>query len=184
MTGISSAQMVGSDKHWEAFYTEKRPTLADLMLDGRYDLLSGYYSNYSKSILTPDGWHAEGWYINLGGRDRYILFESTPIRNDRGKIIAAVENIQDITALKLADEEMMRMRSYLKNIIDSMPSILLGVDPGGGSPTGTWRRNGPPGYLNMKPGGSCLEILCRNLRPSSRTYAWPSNAVNRVKWKG
>jgi len=131
LTGFTAAEMIGTDGHWKPFYRERRPTLADLMVEGRYDALNGLYANYSKSILTPDGWHAEGWYKNLGGRDRYILFESTPIRNNRGEIIAAVENIQDITALKLADEEMMRMRSYLKNIIDSMPSILLGVDRDG-----------------------------------------------------
>ena len=131
LTGFSAPEMIGTDQHWKAFYAERRPTLPDFMVDGNYDALPDYYTNFSKSILTPDGWHAEGWYKNLGGRDRYILFESTPIRNNRGEIIAAVENIQDITALKLADEEMIRMRSYLKNIIDSMPSILLGVDRDG-----------------------------------------------------
>jgi PAS domain S-box-containing protein len=131
LTGRGAAGMIGTDQHWKAFYAERRPTLPDFMIDGNYHALPDYYANFSKSILTPDGWHAEGWYKNLGGRDRYILFESTPIRNNRGEIIAAVENIQDITALKLADEEMMRMRAYLKNIIDSMPSILLGVDRDG-----------------------------------------------------
>jgi PAS domain S-box-containing protein len=131
LTGIPASKMVGTDRQWEAFYREKRPTLADFMLDGRYDLLEQYYRVYSKSVLTPDGWHAEGWYENLGGLDRYILFEATPIRNNRGEIIAAVENIQDITDLKLAEEAMMRMRTYLKNIIDSMPSIIVGVDRDG-----------------------------------------------------
>ncbi len=128
LTGYPAAEMIGTDLHWKPFYPARRSTLADLMLEDRYDSLPEHYAIYSKSILTPDGWHAEGWYRNLGGRDRYILFESTPIRNNRGEIIAAVENIQDITELKLADEEMVRMRSYLKNMIDSMPSILLGVD--------------------------------------------------------
>jgi PAS domain-containing protein len=37
----------------------------------------------------------------------------------------------DITEQKHAKEEVARMRLYLKNIIDSMPSILIGVDPWG-----------------------------------------------------
>ncbi len=131
LTGIPASKMVGTDRQWEAFYSEKRPTLADFMLDGRSDLLREYYTVYSKSVLTPDGWHAEGWYRNLGGLDRYILFESTPIRNNRGEIVAAVETIQDITNLKLAEESIMRMRTYLKKIIDSMPSIIVGVDRDG-----------------------------------------------------
>ncbi len=128
LTGIPASKMIGTDRQWEAFYPEKRPTLADFMLDSRFDLLGQYYKVYSKSVLTSDGWHAEGWYRNLGGLDRYILFEATPIRNNRGEIIAAVENIQDITDLKRAEERITRMRTYLKNIIDSMPSIIVGVD--------------------------------------------------------
>lgn len=37
----------------------------------------------------------------------------------------------DITEQKQAKEELARMRLYLKNIIDSMPSVLIGVDPWG-----------------------------------------------------
>jgi PAS domain S-box-containing protein len=37
----------------------------------------------------------------------------------------------DITEQKHAKEEVARMRLYLKNIIDSMPSMLIGVDPWG-----------------------------------------------------
>ncbi len=37
----------------------------------------------------------------------------------------------DITEQKRAKEEVARMRLYLKNIIDSMPSVLIGVDPWG-----------------------------------------------------
>ncbi|MCX7678012.1 MAG: PAS domain S-box protein [Spirochaetes bacterium] len=128
LTGIPAAKMIGTDKQWEAFYSQKRPTLADLVLDNAYHLLPQYYRIFYKSVLTSDGWHAEGWYRNLGGVDRYIIFEATPIRNSLGKIIAAVETIQDITDLKLAEENVLRMRSDLKNIIDSMPSIIIGVN--------------------------------------------------------
>lgn len=38
---------------------------------------------------------------------------------------------QDITERKRADEELLRLRNYLANIIDSMPSALVGVDKNG-----------------------------------------------------
>jgi len=37
----------------------------------------------------------------------------------------------DITDRKKAEEELRRLRNYLANIIDSMPSVLVGVDPDG-----------------------------------------------------
>lgn len=36
--------------------------------------------------------------------------------------------VQDITQRKAAEEELRRLKNYLSNIIDSMPSILVGVD--------------------------------------------------------
>jgi PAS domain S-box-containing protein len=38
---------------------------------------------------------------------------------------------RDITERKRADEELHRLRNYLSNIIDSMPSVLVGVDGDG-----------------------------------------------------
>ncbi|MCP5106403.1 MAG: PAS domain S-box protein, partial [bacterium] len=37
----------------------------------------------------------------------------------------------DITERKLAEEELKRLRSLLSNIVNSMPSVLIGVDPAG-----------------------------------------------------
>ncbi|MCG8427038.1 MAG: PAS domain S-box protein [Chromatiales bacterium] len=39
--------------------------------------------------------------------------------------------VRDITRRRHAEDEMARLRKYLKNIIDSMPSVLVGVDPEG-----------------------------------------------------
>jgi PAS domain S-box-containing protein len=51
----------------------------------------------------------------------------TPIR-EAGEPVGAVINFQDITERTRAAQELQRMRAYLKDIIDSMPSILVGVD--------------------------------------------------------
>ena len=50
-----------------------------------------------------------------------------PGRNETAVLGVAI----DITEQKRAKEEVARMRLYLKNIIDSMPSMLVGVDPWG-----------------------------------------------------
>lgn len=50
-----------------------------------------------------------------------------PERNETAVLGVAI----DISEQKRAKEEVARMRLYLKNIIDSMPSVLIGVDPWG-----------------------------------------------------
>ena len=52
---------------------------------------------------------------------------SEPGRNETAVLGVAI----DITEQKRAKEEVARMRLYLRNIIDSMPSVLIGVDPWG-----------------------------------------------------
>ena len=52
--------------------------------------------------------------------------------NESGMSESAVLSVAiDITEQKRAKEDVARMRLYLKNIIDSMPSVLVGVDPWG-----------------------------------------------------
>jgi PAS domain-containing protein len=34
LTGVATADVIGTDRHWEAFYVAQRPCLADLVLDG------------------------------------------------------------------------------------------------------------------------------------------------------
>ena len=51
------------------------------------------------------------------------------VRHGEEVLFAGV--VHDLTERQQAAQELQRMRSYLKNIIDSMPSILVGVDVNG-----------------------------------------------------
>ena len=55
-------------------------------------------------------------YLSTGTR---IMFEGVPY---------VLGMALDITERKQAEEEAMRLRNYLKNIVDSMPSMLIGLD--------------------------------------------------------
>ena len=50
----------------------------------------------------------------------------SPVETDQGQLILSA--IVDISERVRIDRELQRMRTYLKNIIDSMPSVLVGVD--------------------------------------------------------
>jgi PAS domain S-box-containing protein len=50
------------------------------------------------------------------------------MRDGQDNVIGVLGTFQDITERKLAHEELQRLRNYLSNIIDSMPSVLIGVD--------------------------------------------------------
>ncbi len=54
-----------------------------------------------------------------------------PLREASGEIYAVCGISTDITERKGFEEELSQLRNYLANIIDSMPSILIGVDNAG-----------------------------------------------------
>ncbi|MEJ2638864.1 MAG: PAS domain S-box protein [Desulfosarcinaceae bacterium] len=55
-------------------------------------------------------------------------WRNTTLRGAEGKIIGVASIVQDITERRRAEKEVRRLRNYLSNIIDAMPSILVGVD--------------------------------------------------------
>lgn len=60
---------------------------------------------------------------------RYIwASENRTVLRDDGRIVAVVGSFRDVTIAKRAQEDIARIRGELQNIIDSMPSILIGVD--------------------------------------------------------
>jgi PAS domain S-box-containing protein len=72
----------------------------------------------------------DGWFVGRDGNRFPIAYSGTPIREEE-RIVGAVISFQDITERRQTAQELQRMRSYLKNIIDSMLSLLVGVDTEG-----------------------------------------------------
>lgn len=105
LTGVKASEMVGTDNHWKPFYSHKRPCLADIIVDREFGIVSNYYDTYRQSTLVSSGLHAEGWYSNLGGKERYITFEAAPIYDSRGELEGAIETLQDITQRQKIEKE-------------------------------------------------------------------------------
>ena len=122
LTGCPESEMIGTDNQWKPFYSHKRPTVADVIIDGGSDSLPELYKVHSRSALNPHGIRAEGWYRDLGGRDRYIMFEASPINNSRGDLIAVIETLQDITEGKRLEEHILQVQK-----IESIGRLAGGV---------------------------------------------------------
>ena len=105
LTGIRAADILGTADHWKAFYDQERPTLSDLIIDNSLDRMGDLYTVFGPSLLISHGLHAEGWYPNVGGKKRYLIFDASPIYHQDGLLLGVVETLQDITVLKLVEEE-------------------------------------------------------------------------------
>ncbi|HDP79812.1 MAG TPA: PAS domain S-box protein [Spirochaetes bacterium] len=67
--------------------------------------------------------------ISADGTTRWVSINSTRVLWENRDAILYF--LRDITERKEADEEIRRLRNLFKNVIDSMPSIIIGVDADG-----------------------------------------------------
>jgi len=132
LTGIKPEDILGTNEQWKAFYDHPRPCTADIIIDNKFDEMTNFYPDYAKSVLIPDGIRAEGWYPNLGGKNRYIVFDAAPIHDAHGKILAAIETLQDITERKRAEEDLRESQEYTKVLFTSshIPHIVGDAETG------------------------------------------------------
>ena len=115
LTGYSTADMVGTDKHYIPFYSVKRPVIADLIIDNDIEGLNQYYGTkkVKKSEKVLDAYEATDYFENLGGHSRFLYFLAAPIYDEKGEIIAAIETLQDVSR----DEELTRsLREYAETL--------------------------------------------------------------------
>jgi PAS domain S-box-containing protein len=119
LTGVPACDVIGTDSQWKPFYDQKRPTLADIVVDGAYDDLSSLYGKYSRSSLISNGVHAEGWYLNLNGKNRYIVFDAAPVYGGEGELLVVIETLQDVPERKRIEEDLARSESKLRTLIDA-----------------------------------------------------------------
>jgi len=115
LSGIKKEEIIGTDEQWRAFYTEKRPVMADLVLEGSpANEIEAYYRHKcKKSNLTEGAYEAEDFFPDLGEDGKWFHFTASPIKDNREEVIGAIESLQDVTEQKNAEEN---LRYYLQEI--------------------------------------------------------------------
>lgn len=140
-TGFKAADLLGTDRHKQVFYPDSappRPTLADLILEDRQDELADHYIVEQKAATDGEQLRAEGWFFNLGGKDRYITFTAVAIRNQSGDLLAVLETFHDITERRRNKEKLESLfqqvceaKRQWEETMDCIDDLVLVVDAAG-----------------------------------------------------
>lgn len=103
LTGVPAYEVLGTSDHWRSFYEEQRPTLADLVIQGRTTEIDGLYHHHARHDGDNHNLCAENWCdMPRVGRRRYLAVDASPIHDNDGKIVAVVETLRDMTEEKRA----------------------------------------------------------------------------------
>ena len=115
---VPADDMLGSTRQWQAFYPSARPTLADLIVQGilnNDDAIALYQSKALKrSQVIEDAFEACDFFPHMGSEGRWLFFTAAPIKDQEGKIIGAVETLQDITAQRQAEMALQKSHAELE----------------------------------------------------------------------
>jgi len=132
LTGIKPEEVISTKKHWLAFYSEKRPCLADLLLDGAFEAIPEIYQEKFKhcdpAIRTCD---VTDFFPKLGKNGKWIHFTAAEIVDAKGNIIGAIETLEDITGQKRAVEALRESEEKYRSLIDITDTGYVIIDGDG-----------------------------------------------------
>ncbi|UCC90786.1 MAG: PAS domain S-box protein [Dehalococcoidia bacterium] len=126
LTGIKREEIFGTSEQWRAFYSEKRPVLADLIVDGASteEIEVYYHGKCQKSSLIDGAYEAEGYYPALGKGGKWLHFTASPIKDRSGEIIGAIETLQDITERKVAEHALQESERSYRELFEVAPDAI------------------------------------------------------------
>jgi PAS domain S-box-containing protein len=105
LSGIKREKIIGTSQQWRAFYSQERPTMADLIVNGAAsEEIEAYYSRECRqSYLIAGAYEAENFFPDFGRNGRWLHFTASPIKDSTGALIGAIETLEDITERKNAE---------------------------------------------------------------------------------
>ena len=126
-SGIRAEDVVGTRNHWKAFFNQERPCMADLLIDENIAKIPEWYpENCGKSKLATEAYEAEDFSTAKDKKGDWLAITAAMIRDDEGKIVAAVETLEDITERKQAEQKLRESEERYRSLYEnSIEGILL-----------------------------------------------------------
>ena len=128
LTGYSALRMLGTKNHWMPFYSSQRPCLADLLLNlAPRAEINKHYKNMElkKWDLVEGAYDVQGFFAPLGKKGKWLRFTAAPLVDSRGKVIAAIETLEDITLRKEAEQEKEKLNKELLKSNHRLKTLVL-----------------------------------------------------------
>jgi PAS domain S-box-containing protein len=107
-SGVKSADVIGTNLHYTAFYGAPEPCLADLVVDGTAG------GKFAQSKYIDGAYDGENFFPNMGSGGTWLHYTAAPVQDAHGKVIGAVESMEDISEQRLLEKEMVYYTAELK----------------------------------------------------------------------
>ncbi|MCQ1550111.1 MAG: ATP-binding protein [Candidatus Accumulibacter phosphatis] len=126
ITGVPTDEIVGTTRQWSAFYARERPVMADLIVTGaleaEFDAL--YTGRFRRSALIDGAFEGEDYFPHFGECGRWLFFTAAPLRTRQGRVIGAIETLQDVSDRREAEEALRRHQQQLEELVGQRTTQL------------------------------------------------------------
>lgn len=129
LTGVKAQDIIGTSDQWRAFYPQQRAVLADLAISHNLDEIKQLYrGKYNPSQLIPGAFEAEDFFPHFGEGGRWLFFTAAPIHDTEGKVVGAVETLQDVTERRRAEARLRESEAVFAQIVDGSSVATFVID--------------------------------------------------------
>nr|WP_321466617.1 response regulator [uncultured Desulfobulbus sp.] len=130
MTGIAAREMIGRGDYAYSipFYGETRPQLIDLIfaedeeIDARYPHVFREGETLTTEVLCGS------LFGNVGA---WVFAKASPLRDQEGEIVGAIETIRDITYKRQMEDKLKHNIAWFKALFNATADSVMLVDPDG-----------------------------------------------------
>jgi len=127
MTAVHKSAILGKDNYEYslAFYGQRRPMLIDFV-HGVDSKISRYYDHVEKEgdTLFAEATHT----IPSGGKQANLWATASPLLDQEGNYVGAIESIRDISDRKTAQQRLSDKNVLLENILNNIPHDVFWKD--------------------------------------------------------
>ncbi|MGM5488192.1 MAG: PAS domain S-box protein [Nanobdellota archaeon] len=123
LSGLSTEEMTGTNQQWKAFYHSNRPLLADLLLEeASFEEIQTFYGEKFSKGRAYEGLD---FFETLG---KWLYFTASPLVDEEGNTVCAIETLQDVTAVKAFEQQLMESESKYRAIYENAPLPYQSLD--------------------------------------------------------
>ncbi|MCK9274414.1 MAG: diguanylate cyclase [Syntrophales bacterium] len=131
LSGINAENALVRGSAWNKFYSEKRPSLADLLVNQQIDEIEKWYpGRWRKSDLIDEAYTVTDFFPGLGERGKWLRCTAAVLRGHGGELFGSIETLEDITDRKNAQDALKKSEEFLMAVLEGspIPTFVIGTD--------------------------------------------------------
>lgn len=127
MTGVPKEEILGQGDYAYAlpFYGKRTPILVDLLWSDERE------AGFQYEFMGRDGDTIYGETFRpavFGGRGAYLWAKASPLYDQKGRMVGAIETIRDITDRKKAEQALRESEARFRTLVGSIDDIVFTMD--------------------------------------------------------